>query len=53
MHKIPKYLYSVYLQPWQEVVLRLQAITYNNIGCLFKRRNQPQLALQVGTGSFT
>ena len=23
-----------------------QAITYNNLGCLFKRRNMPQLALQ-------
>lgn len=25
----------------------VQAITYNNLGCLFKRRNMPQLALQV------
>ena len=27
---------------------RMQAVTYNNLGCLFKRRNMPQLALQVG-----
>ena len=26
----------------------VQAITYNNLGCLFKRRNMPQVALQVG-----
>jgi tetratricopeptide (TPR) repeat protein len=25
---------------------RMRAITYNNLGCLFKRRNLPQLALQ-------
>jgi hypothetical protein len=26
---------------------RMRAITFNNLGCLLKRRNQPQLALQV------
>ena len=29
---------------------RMRAITYNNLGCLFKRRNMPGLALQVGAG---
>lgn len=29
--------------------MRLQAITYNNLGCLFKRRNLPQQALQYLT----
>lgn len=27
-----------------------QAITYNNLGCLFKRHNMPQVALQVSAG---
>lgn len=38
---------AVWHGPAAEKRARMRAITYNNLGCLFKRRNMPQLALQV------
>ncbi len=40
---------AVWQGPGAEKRARMRAITYNNLGCLFKRRNMPQLALQVGS----
>lgn len=38
---------AVWQGPGADKRARMRAITYNNLGCLFKRRNMPQLALQA------